>query len=65
MSSYCAKFMGDGGFLEFKLKGIVSSNSIETPVTHVKTGDSTNINHWITWTTVAGLSLIVFGKLKD
>lgn len=50
---------------ETKTEYIITNTSIQTPGTHVKTGDNTNINHWITWTTVAGLSLIIFIKLRD
>lgn len=46
---------------ETKTEFIITNTSIETPGTHVKTGDNTNINYWITCMAIAGLTLIVLG----
>ena len=46
---------------ETKTEFIITNTSVETPGTHVKTGDNTNINYWITCMAIAGLVLIVLG----
>ena len=48
---------------ETKTEFIITNTSIETPGTHVKTGDNTNINYWITCMAIAGLTLIVLGTI--
>ena len=48
-----------------KTEYIITNTSTETPKkgSHVKTGDTTRINHWVTFMTIAGLFLIVLGRL--
>lgn len=48
-----------------KTEYIITNTSTDTPKkgTHVKTGDTTRINHWVTLLTVSGLFLIVLGRL--
>ena len=48
---------------ETKTEFIITNTSVETPGTHVKTGDNTNINYWITCMAIAGLILIVLGTI--
>lgn len=48
---------------ETKTEYIITNTSVDTPGTHVKTGDNTNINHWITCMAIAGLILIVLGTI--
>lgn len=48
-----------------KTEYIITNTSTDTPKkdSHVKTGDTTRINHWVTLLTVSGLFLIVLGRL--
>lgn len=48
-----------------KTEYIITNTSTETPKkgSHVKTGDTTRITHWVTFMTIAGLFLIVLGRL--
>ena len=48
-----------------KTEYIITNTSTNTPKndSHVKTGDTTRINHWVTLFTVSGLFLIVLGRL--
>lgn len=50
---------------ESKTEYIITNTSTDTPKkdSHVKTGDTTRINHWLTLLTVSGLFLIVLGRL--
>ena len=48
---------------ETKTEYIITNTSVDTPGTHVKTGDNTNINYWITCMAIAGLTLIVLGTI--
>lgn len=48
---------------ETKTEYIITNTSVDTPGTHVKTGDNTNINYWITCMAIAGLILIVLGTI--
>lgn len=48
---------------ETKTEYIITNTSVDTPGTHVKTGDNTNINYWIACMAVAGLILIVLGTI--
>ena len=48
-----------------KTEYIITNTSTDKPKknSHVKTGDTTRINHWVTLLTVSGLFLIVLGRL--
>lgn len=48
-----------------KTEYIITNTSTDTPKkdSHVKTGDTTRINHWVTLLAVSGLFLIVLGRL--